>query len=211
MPASQGSSSQKAAADPQIQEAVRSFFRSIRHDPTAVASANRFWTIIRRLLEAQADEVRSLQLELGNLQASQPIEPPSRPGTSLSILSLRRAVDDEMEVLANERRALEQEASTVVEEIGQLSPEWVGILLDRRRVPHLGGELGCWVSSTVPAHSTGYVKVNLRNTRHPQRPGEYFTTQPFQHQLGAVAKGQGPLLRLTCPPERTHQVIPSAL
>jgi hypothetical protein len=66
----------------------------------------------------------------------------------------------------------------------------------RSQTAMASSELGCWVSANSAAHDTGYVKINMRNTTKPGS-SDRFRVQPWGHQVGAVAGGQGHLLRLT--------------
>lgn len=56
-------------------------------------------------------------------------------------------------------------------------------------VPDADGK-GCWLSTRAPAHNTGYVKINLRNT-------EGIGFSPFMHQLSLIAAGRREELNLS--------------
>lgn len=136
-----------------------------------------FWRQVRHGFDDLDEQIRVLQHD------PQP-RPASRPSTSASVNNLR----EEFQVALDNEALQQQEASRTVEKIWDLDPTWVHNNLTKTRV--VSGAFGCWTSSNVEAHPSGYGKVNLRNTKRPGT-NEKIGCQPFIHQLAIVAKGQG--------------------
>lgn len=169
-------------------DSLRSLMSSLTPDQRG--AAHQFWRGIRQALYDQDAEVNRLQAIVTSLAGSQPAP---RPHTSQSVIAVRDAVENVIQTEAQ----LAADASTTIEEICDLDPTWALEFIRKQRAIYIQTELGCWVSGAVAGHSTGYVKVNMRNTRKPDGTGAKFSSQPWIHQMGVVAGGNGYLLRLT--------------
>lgn len=147
-----------------------------------------FWRDVRRSLNDQDAIIAVLQ------QPSLPAVSPPRPHTSNSVQAIRDTVSA---AILNESLQAD-DASNTIEEISDLDPTWALDFIRRHKnlVLCAGHELGCWVSGNANAHDNGYVKMNLRGTIIPGT-SRRFAVQPFGHQMGIVAGGSGPTLRLT--------------
>lgn len=147
---------------------------------------NDFWRTVRETLKGSQDEIdelRSTPSTGGN--------PISRPSTTASVHRLRAEMD----------RVMSDEASFVmttadIEEARGLPQDWLRSFMQGRRTDGGNHPLGCWLSGNVPSHKE-YVKVNLRNTKHPLHPGRKIGIQLFAHQLAIVADGRGNQLGAT--------------
>ena len=147
-------------------------------------AVNAFWGAVRQSLGDLEREIDSLRTQVGQ---SLP-----RPATTQSVNVIRDAVDG----LLNYESRIAADSSNTVEAIADLPMLWALRLLERKRSIYDRNSIDCWVSTDAPAHGTGYVKVNLRNTTDPTRGG-LIGVQPWVHQISIVAKGEGPRLRLT--------------
>jgi hypothetical protein len=185
--------SSSSQLSPVVQQQLGLFVRLMRElPPDQRMRVHSFWRSVRDALKGQDAIIE----ELRNQLSKQPISstPPPRPSSSLSLNLIRDVVE---QVIVGEAQEA-GDASSTVEGICDLPPEWALDFLQRHRSPTVRNELGCWLSGSVAGHTTGYVKINLRNTLKPGgAPGEKFTVQPWIHQLAVVAGGSGPLLRLT--------------
>jgi len=162
--------------------------------PEQRQAANSFWRDVRTALNEQDSEVQRLQAIVAAVSQGGPAA--ARPATSDSVNAVRDAIQ---QVITTEAQQAE-EASATIEEICDLPMEWAHNFLQRQQNVVIGqaAGLGCWESGNVSGHETGYVKINMRNTVKPTGPqGQKFRCQPWIHQLGIVASGQGHLLRLT--------------
>jgi hypothetical protein len=178
-------------------------------DANSRQALNAFWKDVRQSLNDQDATITGLLEQIQHLQ--QQIGPvpqtPRRPPTTDSIDVIRNTVDQAIHFEA--LRA--QDASVTLEEICDLDPTWAMEFIRRQRnfLISNASELGCWMSGNAPAHENGYVKMNMRGTRNPTHPTDNFTVQPFGHQMGVVAGGRGPELRLTTRGEYHVCVLPS--
>jgi hypothetical protein len=169
-------------------------------DANGRRALNDFWRDVRQSLNDQDLLVQTLtqQVAAQLIVAPRPPNTPARPVSSASVQVIRDTVQ---QALANEART-EEDASATIEEICDLDPAWAMEYVRRQINPNLScinHELGCWVSGNAPSDN-GYVKTNMRNTQRPRAPpGTKFLVQPFGHQMGIVARGDGPNLRLTRP------------
>lgn len=186
---------------PQAQRTVNQHIDSFRRlllslDNTSRQALNAFWKDIRQSLNDQDATITDLLQQVQHLQQPVPvIQTPQRPPTTDSINVVRYTVD---QAIHNEA-LYAHDASVTVEEICDLDPLWAMEFIKRQKnfLVSNGSELGCWMSGNAPAHENGYVKMNMRGTRKPNHPSDNFTVQPFGHQMGVVASGRGPELRLT--------------
>lgn len=170
--------------------ALRQLMQSL--PPPSRPLVHQFWTGVRSALTSLGGEVQQLRDDLSRATAGASVQ---RPDTSQSVLAMRNQVD---QVLQSEEEAV-TEASDTVKKICTLPQGWALNYL-KKIYSSQQNELDCWVSTHAQAHSTGYVKINLRNTPHPDPSvGGTIDAQPFLHQLAVVAKGQGARLRLTTP------------
>lgn len=180
----QGSAPERTAA--QHLGAFRGLLQSLTGDHRQSLMA--FWRDVRRSLNDQDAVVASLR---------QPLPPPptpARPGTSHSVHVIRDTVS---QAIHDEALRMD-DASNTIEQIADLDPLWALEFIRRQRNMALcnGHELGCWMSGNAAAHENGYGKMNMRNTIIPGT-SQRFAVQPFGHQMGIVASGHGPELRLT--------------
>ncbi len=156
-------------------------------DPGDRLRLKRLWGVIRKAMNDQNAEILMIRriAELGSFTL------PPRPVTTDTVTEAREALGFFLEKCAAEVGV----TSVVLAKLKDVSPTWAKALLDRNyRSPPLKTALGCWITSSVPAHPNGYVKVNLRNTYYGESK---LGIQPFLHQLSMVAKGHGPHLALT--------------
>lgn len=127
---------------------------------------------------------------------------PPRPPTAQSVLDVRQAVVAQQVAEA----AAVGDLSRTLYILQEIPDQWALNYLQRYRT--VLSELGCWMSNTQPAHETGYIKINLRNTTIRHRPGP-LGIQPWAHQLAVVAGGNKDLLPLTSPTrsaESRHEI-----
>jgi hypothetical protein len=195
-------SQQQQAPGPAAERTVTQHIEGFRKlllslDSSSRQALNAFWKDVRQSLNDQDATVTDLLQQIQHLQQSLPVPPqtPQRPPTTDSINVIRNTVDQAIHFEA--LRA--QDASVTIEEICDLDPTWAMEFIQRQMNVVISGvsELGCWVSGNAPAHENGYVKMNMRGTRKPDHPTDNFSVQPFGHQMGIVAGGRGPELRLT--------------
>lgn len=151
---------------------------------------NRFWTTVRETLRGSQNEIDELRETVTALRGGASI---SRPPTSNSVVALRNAMD----------RAMADEASfeltsADIEEARGLPPNWLRNHLTGMRIDGGRHPLGCWTSRNAPS-SGGYVKTNLRNTRHPLFPNRKIGINVYVHQLAVIAAGRGNQLAMTRP------------
>lgn len=142
-----------------------------------------FWRTVRNAINMAIVEIDGLRSSRGN--------PVSRPPTTASVQRLRAEMD----------RVMEQEASFIttssdVETARGLPRDWLQQFLNGMRVDKNEHPLGCWFSGNRPSHKS-YVKVNLRNTKHPLDDRRMIGIQMFVHQLAIIADGRGNQLGLT--------------
>jgi hypothetical protein len=175
--------------------AVRDVLRGLQ--PHQRGAVNRFWSLLRGVIDSQGNEITKLRIQVDQLSAATP-GPASRYTTPFREPSTdsAQAIRDAVEQAIVTEAQLAPDASVTIEEICDLDPAWVLDFIKGHRDASMSNELGCWASGNVASHPTGYVKVNMRNTQKPGA-GRKFNCAPFVHQLAAVAHGQGPLLRLT--------------
>jgi hypothetical protein len=166
-------------------------------DTSGRQALNAFWKDVRQSLNDQDSTVTTLLQQIEGLQQRSVSVPatPQRPPTSHSVNVIRDTVQ---QAIQNEAQYA-QDASTTIEEICDVDPAWAMGFVVRQKdaIACTNSELGCWLSGNAAAHENGYVKMNMRGTRVPGHPTDRFSVQPFGHQMGVVASGHGPELRLT--------------
>lgn len=132
--------------------------------------------------------ITHLENEIQLLRAAVPPAPPIPAPPSSPQTLLERAGYEAS--LAAAAAAAEYTESINI--ICTLPAGWVRSWLAERR--EATSEIGCWLGSNRAGHTNGYVKANLRNTRHPVT-GRLVGAQVFIHQLAVVAKGGANYLR----------------
>jgi hypothetical protein len=139
-----------------------------------------WWNRVRGSFNEMHAEIRRLRLRVDAVNMS----PGSRPDTTSSVQELRFQYDE----LLREQGMDAEDISNTMEAISNLPAGWCMAYLVNRRIAG-NHALGCWLANLQPAHETGYVKFNLRNTTHPAHPNRKIGYQVWAHQLAVVARG----------------------
>lgn len=159
------------------------------HDPSVRAEAHTFWGDVRQHLIRLQAEVASLTLIATNAESQ---EPTSRPDSSPSADQDRQDHNTALNTLFFTVTG----DNDAIEAIWDLDPAWCRAQLAGRRILAEAGELNCWIVRTG-INSSGYSRINMRNTRRPDDRTRFIGQQPFCHQLAVVAGGYGNLLITT--------------
>lgn len=132
--------------------------------------------LFNRLTHARpADEVRT--------QA--PAIATRAPTPEADVTARAEALDDE--------RRLHPASQTVVARWNRITEQYArGKVHDEHALFSVNDDKGkgCWLSTRSPAHTSGYIKVNLRNT-------ERIGFSPYIHQLSLIAVGRREELNLS--------------
>ena len=158
------------------------------------------WAVIRtKIPELEATLPRS---STPRGETTDPPSSPQRPPTSDSVLARRVDRDEELDSAI----AAHQVSDGILEVLSSLPIQWVRSKLQENRNlvaergagrygPSVTGGTECWIPNQASGHSGGYVRYNLRNTKHPTRPGK-IGENPYWHQLALVADDRFNQLRI---------------
>lgn len=159
---------------------VRAVMQAMPADQRVVF--NRFWATVRETLRGSQNEIDELRETVTALRGGVSI---SRPPTSNSVLALRDAMDQAM---AEEARL--GITSNDIQVAQGLPAHWLRNHLTGMRNDGGRHPLGCWLSGNAPS-SGGYVKSNLRNTKHPLHSNRKIGINVYVHHLAIIASGRG--------------------